>query len=40
MSFWVMPIVAANNAVAAPTSATTNIIVWECWKITFVRVTM
>ena len=40
MSFCVMPMVAANNAVAAPTKATTIIIVCECWKMTLVRVTM
>ena len=30
----------SKKAVAAPTIATTNIIVCECWKITLVRVTI
>ena len=35
-----MPIVAAINAVKAPTSATIIIIVTERWKMKLVRVTM
>ena len=35
-----MPIVAAKMAVKAPMIATTSIIVCECWKMTFVRVSM